>query len=90
MKVIPETYEEVLGATLKQKREELALTQVEVSAVVGVRQSTLSRMERGQSPVSLMQLRLLAALFKTSPGALLEPADRFREDNDRTLNGADE
>ena len=39
-----------LGARLKQRREQLGLSQVEVAALAGMRQNMVSRLECGETP----------------------------------------
>lgn len=58
---------------LKQTRLDSGLSQVEVSQALGISQSHLSRIERGDKPVSDATLQKFADLYKVDPLSLLEP-----------------
>ena len=57
--------------TLRAWREHVRLTLAEVAERLGTTQSTVSKWERGRTPVNLEILRDLAAIFGISPASLL-------------------
>jgi transcriptional regulator with XRE-family HTH domain len=69
------TYPAILGRILSGLREGLGLNQAEVAEAVGVTQSTWSKIERGDSTLSLDQLRAASRFLHTTPGTILDKAD---------------
>jgi transcriptional regulator with XRE-family HTH domain len=63
---------QLVGRTIRQLRKEHKLTQVELSARLGIQQSDLSRMEQGEYRVSLDTLFRILAEFKMSIGEFFE------------------
>ena len=63
---------ELVGRKIRQLRKERKLTQVELSARLGIQQSDLSRMEQGEYRVSLDTLFRILAEFKMSIGEFFE------------------
>jgi len=63
---------QLVGRKIRQLRKEHKLTQVELSARLGIQQSDLSRMEQGEYRVSLDTLFRILAEFKMSIGEFLE------------------
>lgn len=67
---------------LKQQREAIGMTQVQLAEQIGVRQATISDLERGKSSrLDLDLLDRLCAALDAEPGDLLErvvPAKRRR------------
>lgn len=59
---------QLVGRKIRQLRKERKLTQVELSARLGIQQSDLSRMEQGEYRVSLDTLLRILAEFKMSIG----------------------
>jgi transcriptional regulator with XRE-family HTH domain len=57
-----------VGQRIRQTRQERNLTQTEVARQIGVQQSDLSRMEKGEYRVSLDVLFRLLQLFEVSLG----------------------
>lgn len=57
---------QLVGRKIRQLRKEHKLTQVELSARLGIQQSDLSRMEMGEYRVSLDTLFRILAEFKMS------------------------
>jgi transcriptional regulator with XRE-family HTH domain len=56
-----------LGARLKQRREQLGLSQVEVAELAGMRQNMISRLECGDTPnPSTETIKRLALVLKCS------------------------
>jgi transcriptional regulator with XRE-family HTH domain len=63
---------QLVGRKIRQLRKENKLTQMELSARLGIQQSDLSRMEQGQYRVSLDTLFRILAEFKMSIGEFFE------------------
>lgn len=84
MRSMGQSYQsELVGSKIRQLRKERKLSQTELSARIGVQQSDLSRMEKGEYRVSLdTLLRLLSELgisvaefFSETAKESLTPAD---------------
>ena len=67
---------ELVGRKIRQLRKERKLTQVELSARLGIQQSDLSRMEQGEYRVSLDTLFRILAEFKMSIGEFFDEVAR--------------
>jgi transcriptional regulator with XRE-family HTH domain len=63
---------QLVGRKIRQLRKEHKLTQIELSARLGIQQSDLSRMEQGEYRVSLDTLFRILAEFKMSMGEFFE------------------
>lgn len=57
---------------LRQLRKQHRLTQTQVGAVIGKSAPTLYRLETGREPITLPDLRKLAAFFGVSVAELIE------------------
>lgn len=73
------TYPAIVGRLLVAAREALGLDQAQVAREVGVTQPTWSRIERGDSALTVAQLAKAATALKTSPGEIMENADAAAE-----------
>jgi transcriptional regulator with XRE-family HTH domain len=63
---------QLVGRKIRELRKEHKLTQVELSSRLGIQQSDLSRMEKGEYRVSLDTLFRILAEFKMSIGEFFE------------------
>jgi transcriptional regulator with XRE-family HTH domain len=63
---------QLVGRKIRQLRKEHKLTQTELAARIGIQQSDLSRMEKGQYRVSLDTLFRILAEFKLSIGEFFD------------------
>jgi len=63
---------QLVGRKIRELRKEHKLTQTELSARVGIQQSDLSRMEKGEYRVSLDTLFRILAEFKLSMGEFFD------------------
>jgi transcriptional regulator with XRE-family HTH domain len=63
---------QLVGRKIRQLRKEHKLTQVELSARLGIQQSDLSRMEQGEYRVSLDTLFRILAEFQMGMGEFFE------------------
>ncbi len=59
-----------LSQNIRQYREDRKISQEAIAFLIGVSQSTLSRLETGQHPVTGQLLKQLARAFKTTPAVL--------------------
>lgn len=66
------TYGAIVGAVLAQIRAASNLTQGDLAQAVGIGPSTWSRIEKGESSLSVDQLKLAADMLKTSPSHILK------------------
>jgi len=74
----------LVGSKIRQLRKEHKLTQTELSSRIGIQQSDLSRMEKGEYRVSLDALFRILSEFQISIGEFFE--DMARESmNERDL-----
>jgi len=67
---------QLVGRKIRQLRKERHLTQTELSAKLGIQQSDLSRMEKGEYRVSLDTLFKVLAEFRIGVGEFFEDVSR--------------
>lgn len=67
---------QLVGRKIRQLRKEHKLTQTELSSRIGVQQSDLSRMEKGEYRVSLDTLFRILAEFQLSMGEFFDEIHR--------------
>ena len=70
------TYPSIVGGVLAQMRGQQSLHQEDVAKAVGVTQTTWSRIENGQSSISVEHLRLAASKLGIQPNRILQYADQ--------------
>lgn len=70
-----------IGDRLRQLRKERHLTQAELARQIGIQQSDLSRMEKGEYRVSLDHLFKILAVFDLD-------LSRFFDDQDAAMSGS--
>lgn len=71
------TYDELLGRIIEHRRKGLELLQGPFAEALGVTQSAYSRLEKGQSAMTVTQLRTIAPLLRMTAGQLLNEADSY-------------
>lgn len=69
------TYGAIVGSILERERSALKLTQSDVADAVGIGTSTWSRIEKGESSLSVDQLKLAASKLGLKPGKILDKAE---------------
>lgn len=69
------TYPAIVGGILAQLRNQQGFHQGQLAEAMGVTQSTLSRIENGQSSLSIERLRLAAHSLNQAPSTILQYAD---------------
>ena len=67
---------QLVGRKIRQLRKQRKLTQTELSARIGINQSDLSRMEKGEYRVSLDTLFRILAEFELSMGEFFDEVNR--------------
>ena len=67
---------QLVGRKIRQLRKERHLTQTELSSKLGIQQSDLSRMEKGEYRVSLDTLFKVLAEFRIGVGEFFEDVSR--------------
>ncbi len=70
------TYSAVVGRVVAMRRQRCRLDQAEIAAKVRVSQPTWSRIETGESALTVEQLALAARALRASPTEILEQADQ--------------
>lgn len=60
---------------IKDARKQASLSQAELGKRVGLDQSGISRMERGERPITVEMLKMLAKALGVSPSQLLGEVD---------------
>ena len=69
------SYPAVVGAILLAKRKEVGLSQVEMADAVGLNVSTWSRVENGDSAMTIEQLVSAATALNVLPSSVLKEAE---------------
>jgi transcriptional regulator with XRE-family HTH domain len=70
------TYPAIVGGVLAQIRNQSGLRQEELAQALGITQATLSRIEKGQSSITVEHLRLAAQKLGHTPAVILSYADQ--------------
>lgn len=70
-------YGALIGQVVLQHRKAARLDQATLAQALGISQSAYSRLEKGESAMTLPQLRALAMRLGSSPGQLTLEADRL-------------
>lgn len=70
------TYPAIVGSLITQARTEAGLRQDELAERTGVPQSTLSRIERGSTHLTLNQLRKIAPALRRQPSEIVALAEK--------------
>lgn len=69
------SYPAIVGAILLAKRKELGLSQAEMAHALGLNASTWSRVENGDSALTIEQLVSAASALNVRPSSILEAAE---------------
>jgi len=69
------TYPAVVGYVLGWHRDQAGLNQQELAEQMGMSPSTWSRIERGESALTMDQLAAVAQVLEVEPGRILRDAD---------------
>jgi transcriptional regulator with XRE-family HTH domain len=69
------TYPGIVGQILAKKRQLASLEQAELAAKIGLTQSSWSKIERGDTAISIEQLKNAARILGTTPSDIIQLAD---------------
>ncbi|MFL6621147.1 MAG: helix-turn-helix domain-containing protein [Sulfurifustis sp.] len=70
-------YTAVVGRVLQQHREMKGLKQTDLAETLRITQSAYSRIEKGQTPMTITQLGQVAACLGLTPGDVLQRVDQL-------------
>lgn len=73
------TYTAVVGGVIERLRTQRGLNQNQLAGALGIGQSAYSRLESGETAMTIAQLRAIAEQLATSPGLLLREADMLTD-----------
>jgi len=68
------TAEQLLGDVIRERREELGLSQEALAFACGLHRTYISQLERGQKSPTLRALSVIAKALKTTPADLVRLA----------------
>ncbi|NNN18756.1 MAG: helix-turn-helix transcriptional regulator [Acidimicrobiaceae bacterium] len=71
------TYATLVGRIVEHHRKQQGIHQEAVAQTVGISQSAYSRLEKGQTAMSVTQLRLIAEVLNTTPERLLQHTAQY-------------
>jgi transcriptional regulator with XRE-family HTH domain len=83
--------DEQLGSRLRELRDTSGMSQGELADALGVDQSTVSRIERGQRAVTARELALASGALRVTLGEIVDPASQapvFLREGDAGSEGA--
>lgn len=69
------TYPALVGAVLQARRKELGLSQTQIADEAGLNVSTWSRIENGESALTIEQLAAVAARLELAPSTILRSVE---------------
>ncbi len=73
------TYTAVVGGVIERLRTQRGMNQNMVAAALGIGQPAYSKLENGESTMSIAQLRVVAERLGTSPWMVLREADMLTQ-----------
>ena len=71
------TYTALLGQILQHHRQRLGLQQVDVAAALGILQPAYSRIEKGDTSITVGQLRIVARKLGIAPAQIVHETERW-------------
>lgn len=71
------SYPAVVGAVLLARRKDSKLSQAEMANAVGLNVSTWSKVENGDSALTIEQLASAASVLEVSPSSILKAAEKL-------------
>jgi transcriptional regulator with XRE-family HTH domain len=71
------TYTALLGQILQHHRQRLGLQQSDVAAVLGILQPAYSRIEKGDTSITVAQLRIVARRLGMAPAQILHDTEQW-------------
>jgi transcriptional regulator with XRE-family HTH domain len=70
-------YAALIGRIVEHRRTQLRIRQEQIAQALGISQSAYSRLEKGQSAMSVTQLRIVASQLNTTPPDILDQTERY-------------
>jgi transcriptional regulator with XRE-family HTH domain len=71
------TYTALLGQILQHHRQRLGLQQADVAAALGILQPAYSRIEKGDTSITVAQLRIVARRLGMAPAQILHDTEQW-------------
>jgi transcriptional regulator with XRE-family HTH domain len=71
------TYTALLGQILQHHRQRLGLQQSDVAAALGILQPAYSRIEKGDTSITVAQLRIVAGRMGMAPAQILHDTEQW-------------
>jgi transcriptional regulator with XRE-family HTH domain len=72
-------YTTLLGQLLQHYRQQRGLQQADVAAALGILQPAYSRIEKGDTSITVTQLRIVARTLNMRPSLILDHADQWTQ-----------
>ena len=72
-------YTTLLAQLLQHYRQQRGLQQSDVAAALGILQPAYSRIEKGDTSITVTQLRIIARTLNMRPSRILDDADRWTQ-----------
>ena len=72
------TYNGIIGALLRRRREQLGLEQGTISQKIGLTQSSYSRIESGKTSLTLAQLSAISPHYSVRPADFIDQAEQVK------------
>ena len=69
------TYAAILGRVLQGHREAAGLNQGQVAAALGISQPAYSKIEQGDTAVTVLQLRQITQVLRIDPGFVMQQCE---------------
>lgn len=73
------TYPTLVGQVILKHRKSLGIDQSAMAQALGITQPAYSRLEQGNSVLSITQLRTIAHVLKFKPGSLMREVDQLED-----------
>jgi transcriptional regulator with XRE-family HTH domain len=70
-------YGALLGRVIEHHRTQRKVQQEQIATSLGITQSAYSKLEKGQSAISVMQLNTVAACLQMQSSTILQDAERY-------------
>ncbi len=76
-------YTVLLGQILQHHRQRVGLQQADVAAALGILQPAFSRIEKGDTSITVAQLRVVARRLGMKPGQILFDTEQYAQNLQR-------
>lgn len=73
------TYTALLGQILQYHRQRVGLQQADVAAALGILQPAYSRIEKGDTSITVAQLRIVARRLGMQPAQIVHEAEQWAQ-----------